>query len=90
MPARQTQPEVDFILTLAQYRVLMEVKYRHTIKESDTKNLRAFLDNAIFNAPFGKRWLFEVLCGRRCLFYTKANLYGNRDSELGTKYYYFR
>lgn len=31
----------------------MEVKYRHTIKERDTKNLRAFLDKPVFNAPFG-------------------------------------
>jgi len=32
----------------------MEVKYRHTIREGrDTKNLRAFLDKPIFNAPFG-------------------------------------
>ncbi len=53
-PARQAQPEVDFILTLGQYRVPMEVKYRHTIREGrDTKNLCAFLDNPIFNAPFG-------------------------------------
>ena len=53
-PARKGDPEVDFIITVGQYRIPMEVKYRLKINESrDTANLRTFLDKPVYNAPFG-------------------------------------
>jgi predicted AAA+ superfamily ATPase len=53
-PARKTEPEVDFMLTVGYHHIPMEVKYRHTIREGrDTKNLRAFLDKPVYNAHFG-------------------------------------
>ena len=53
-PARKSEPEVDFVITIGQVRIPIEVKYRHSIKEQkDTANLRAFLDKEVYNAPFG-------------------------------------
>jgi predicted AAA+ superfamily ATPase len=53
-PARKTEPEVDLMITIGYHNIPIEVKYRHTIREGrDTKNLRAFLDKPIYDAPFG-------------------------------------
>ena len=53
-PARKSDPEVDLVITVGQYRIPIEVKYRRKINEErDTKNLRAFLDKKVYNAPFG-------------------------------------
>ena len=53
-PARKAPPKVDFVITVGQYNIPIEVKYRQRIKEGrDTKNLRAFLDKKVYNAPFG-------------------------------------
>lgn len=53
-PARKTEPEVDLMITVGYHNIPIEVKYGHTIREGrDTKNLRAFLDKPIYDAPFG-------------------------------------
>jgi len=53
-PERATEPEVDFILTIGERRIPLEVKYRrHIDLHRDTLGLRAFLDKSHYNAPFG-------------------------------------
>src|SRR5262249_32815319 len=52
-PARSTEPEVDFVLTVGLQRIPVEVKYRHHIDRRDIAGLQAFLDKPHYNAPFG-------------------------------------
>jgi len=53
-PERPTEPEVDFVLTVGEKRIPVEVKYRRQIDaHRDTLGLRAFLEKAHYNAPFG-------------------------------------
>ncbi len=53
-PERATEPEVDFVLTIGERRIPMEVKYRRRIDvHRDTLGLRSFLEKAHYNAPFG-------------------------------------
>jgi len=52
-PARPTEPEVDFVLTIGEQRIPVEVKYRARIDHQDTVGLRAFMEKAHYNAPFG-------------------------------------
>ncbi len=52
-PERATEPEVDFIVTVGDQRIPIEVKYRRRIDFEDTKGLRAFVEKAHYNAPFG-------------------------------------
>ncbi len=53
-PARPTEPEVDFILTIGETRIPLEVKYRRRIDpRRDTLGLRAFIEKTHYNAPFG-------------------------------------
>lgn len=52
-PERPTEPEVDFILTIGERRIPVEVKYRRRIDpHRDTLGLRSFLDKTHYNAPF--------------------------------------
>ena len=52
-PERATEPEVDFVLTIGEKRVPLEVKYRrHIDAHRDTLGLRAFLEKSHYNAPF--------------------------------------
>jgi predicted AAA+ superfamily ATPase len=51
-PERGAEPEVDFILTVGEQRIPVEVKYRHRIDHADTRGLRAFMEKAHYNAPF--------------------------------------
>jgi predicted AAA+ superfamily ATPase len=54
LPERGGDPEVDFVLTLGERRIPMEVKYRRTIDPlRDTEGLRTILENKVYNAPFG-------------------------------------
>jgi predicted AAA+ superfamily ATPase len=54
LPARQGEPEVDFVLTIGTRRIPMEVKYRRRIDAmQDTEGLRTFLEKTANNAPFG-------------------------------------
>jgi predicted AAA+ superfamily ATPase len=53
-PERGIEPEVDFILTVGERRIPLEVKYRHRIDpHRDTLGIRAFLEKTVYNAPFG-------------------------------------
>lgn len=53
-PERPTEPEVDFILTIGEKRIPVEVKYRRRIDaHRDTLGLRSFLEKSHYNAPFG-------------------------------------
>jgi len=52
-PERGAEPEVDFILTIGEHRIPLEVKYRQRIDPlRDTVGLRAFLEKRVYNAPF--------------------------------------
>ncbi len=53
-PERPAEPEVDFVLTIGEKRIPMEVKYRRRVDpHRDTVGLRAFLEKTAYNAPFG-------------------------------------
>jgi len=53
-PARQTEPEVDFVVTVGDQRIPIEVKYQRRIDpQRDTHGLRAFIEKSAYNAPFG-------------------------------------
>jgi predicted AAA+ superfamily ATPase len=53
-PERATEPEVDFVLTVGEKRIPLEVKYRRRIDpHRDTLGLRSFLEKTHYNAPFG-------------------------------------
>lgn len=52
-PERATEPEVDFILTVGEQRIPIEVKYRARITHEDTFGLRSFIEKAVYRAPFG-------------------------------------
>jgi predicted AAA+ superfamily ATPase len=53
-PERATEPEVDFVLTIGEKRIPVEVKYRRRIDpHRDTLGLRSFLEKTHYNAPFG-------------------------------------
>lgn len=53
-PERPAEPEVDFVMTIGEHRIPIEVKYRRRIDgHRDTLGLRAFLEKTVYNAPFG-------------------------------------
>lgn len=53
-PERSTEPEIDYVLTIGEKRIPLEVKYRQQIDEHrDTLGLRAFIEKTVYNAPFG-------------------------------------
>ena len=52
-PERGAEPEVDYILTIGDQRIPVEVKYRKRIDYPDTLGLRAFIEKSAYNAPFG-------------------------------------
>jgi len=53
-PERDAEPEVDFVLTIGDQRIPLEVKYRQRIDpHRDTLGLRAFIEKSVYNAPFG-------------------------------------
>ena len=52
-PERGSEPEVDFVLTIGDQRIPVEVKYRRRIDHGDTRGLRAFIEKSVYNAPFG-------------------------------------
>ena len=53
-PERGAEPEVDFVLTMGEHRIPLEVKYRRRIDtHRDTLGLRAFIEKSVYNAPFG-------------------------------------
>jgi predicted AAA+ superfamily ATPase len=53
-PERGAEPEVDFVMTVGEHRIPIEIKYRQRIdSHHDTFGLRAFLEKTVYNAPFG-------------------------------------
>jgi hypothetical protein len=52
-PEHGSEPEVDFILTIGEHRIPVEVKHRRRIDFSDTLGVRAFIEKRHYNAPFG-------------------------------------
>jgi predicted AAA+ superfamily ATPase len=52
-PERGAEPEVDYVLTIGDQRIPVEIKYRRRIDYSDTRGLRAFIEKSVYNAPFG-------------------------------------
>ena len=53
-PERATEPEVDFVITIGERRIPVEVKYRqHVDPHRDTIGLRSFVEKAHYGAPFG-------------------------------------
>ena len=52
-PERGAEPEVDYVITIGEQRIPIEVKYRRRIEHRDTLGLRAFVERAVYNAPFG-------------------------------------
>jgi len=53
-PERGAEPEVDFVITVGEHRIPLEIKYRQRIDgQRDTVGLRAFLEKTVYNAPFG-------------------------------------
>jgi predicted AAA+ superfamily ATPase len=53
LPAREKEPEVDFVLTIGDQRIPVEIKYRNTIKEEHLRGLKWFIEKPINRAPFG-------------------------------------
>lgn len=51
-PERQDEPEIDFILTIGEQRIPVEVKYRRHIDYQDTYGLRSFINKPHYHAPF--------------------------------------
>jgi predicted AAA+ superfamily ATPase len=53
-PQRGAEPEVDYILTIGEHRIPMEIKYAWRVDQHrDTLGLRAFLEKTVYNAKFG-------------------------------------
>jgi predicted AAA+ superfamily ATPase len=51
-PERGAEPEVDYVLTVGEQRIPVEVKYRRRIEHKDTHGIRSFIEKAHYNAPF--------------------------------------
>jgi predicted AAA+ superfamily ATPase len=52
-PERPKEPEVDYVLTIGETRIPIEIKYRRRIDHADTLGLRSFLEKTAYNASFG-------------------------------------
>lgn len=53
-PERGAEPEVDYVISVGEFRIPMEVKYRrHIDSHRDTVGLRSFIEKTVYNAPFG-------------------------------------
>ena len=53
LPAKGNEPEIDFVITIGDQRIPIEVKYRNSIKAEHYKGLQWFISNPINRAPFG-------------------------------------
>jgi predicted AAA+ superfamily ATPase len=52
-PERTAEPEVDFVLTVGEQRIPVEIKYRRRVSHDDTMGLRAMVEKTVYRAPFG-------------------------------------
>ncbi|MFM8449035.1 MAG: ATP-binding protein, partial [Haliscomenobacter sp.] len=53
LPPRGNEPELDFVITIGDQRIPIEVKYRNTVKSEHYKGLEWFVSNPLNRAPFG-------------------------------------
>jgi len=53
LPATKKEPELDFVITIGDQRIPIEVKYRNTVKNEHYSGLTAFISKPINRAPFG-------------------------------------
>ena len=53
LPAKGRDPEIDFIITIGDQRIPIEIKYRNSITREHYKGLDWFISNEINRAPFG-------------------------------------
>jgi predicted AAA+ superfamily ATPase len=52
-PERGSEPEVDYVITIGEQRIPVEIKYSRHIRFEDTRGLRSFVEKSVYNAPFG-------------------------------------
>lgn len=52
-PERAAEREVDFVITLGDQRIPVEVKYRGRITPDDVRGLQSFVEKPVYRAPFG-------------------------------------
>ena len=52
-PERGSEPEADFIMTIGEQRIPIEVKYRRRIRREDERGLLSFVEKSVSDAPFG-------------------------------------
>lgn len=53
LPAKNKEPELDFVITIGDQRIPIEVKYRNAIREEHYRGLIDFISKPINRAPFG-------------------------------------
>ncbi len=52
-PERAAEREVDFVITVGDQRIPIEVKYRGRITPEDVRGLQSFIEKPVYRAPFG-------------------------------------
>ncbi|MBN2577608.1 MAG: ATP-binding protein [Pirellulales bacterium] len=52
-PERENEQEIDYVLTIGQHHIPLEVKYTRKITRDDIKGLASFCGQKKYNAPFG-------------------------------------
>jgi predicted AAA+ superfamily ATPase len=52
-PERAAEREVDFVITVGDQRIPVEVKYRGRITPEDIRGLQSFIEKPVYRAPFG-------------------------------------
>jgi len=52
-PERAAEREVDFVVTVGDQRIPIEVKYRGRITSEDVRGLQSFIEKPVYRAPFG-------------------------------------
>lgn len=52
-PERGAEREVDFVATVGDQRIPIEVKYRGRITPEDVRGLQSFIEKPVYRAPFG-------------------------------------
>jgi predicted AAA+ superfamily ATPase len=53
VPGKTDVEEIDYVLTVGDHRIPVEVKYRRRVSGKDFANLKGFLDQRANNAPLG-------------------------------------
>ena len=53
LPERNREPEVDFVITIGQHRIPIEIKYQNSVESKDTLGIKHFMNQPLNNASFG-------------------------------------